>query len=224
MRPFPALAATVCAFAIASFALSPVLAAKQKPAPKTAAPTAPAARPDSTSLTQPTPPVVARSPGPLVKPGSPIVDRTTIAPFPVPGDTSRAAIARSKQMNVPRVGETLLEPPPRTGGWKLSGSNIYWDPGDVTRPLVVDVLPEQLTAPAPEYPKAARDAGIQGVVLVMAWVKTDGMVDSTRVVRSIPALDAAAVQSVKRLRFKPAMAQGKPVAVWVGIPVRFTIH
>jgi ribosomal protein L39E len=29
---------------------------------------------------------------------------------------------------------------------------------------------------------------------------------------------------VRRLRFKPASRQGKPVPVWVGVPVRFTIH
>jgi outer membrane biosynthesis protein TonB len=42
--------------------------------------------------------------------------------------------------------------------------------------------------------------------------------------KSIPALDTAAVQSVKRLRLKPALYAGRPVAVWVGVPVEFTLH
>jgi len=177
---------------------------------------------DSIAVTQVTPSGVAPSPGPLVKPGSPVAERTTIAPFPIPGDTSKAAIELSKLMNVPRVGETLVEPP--RGGWRPSGSNLYWDPGGVTGPQQVDVFPEQRAPLAPEYPKAARDAGVQGTVMVMAWVKTDGTVGDTRVVKSIAALDAAAVAAVKQLRFKPASFQGKPVAVWVGVPVRFTIH
>ena len=201
----------------------PAAAAKKKnPGTTTPAPAPAPAHADSFAVTPVTPSGVAPSPGPLVKPGSPVADRTTTAPFPIPGDTSKAAIELSKLMNVPRVGETLVEPP--RGGWRPSGSNLYWDPGGVTGPQQVDVFPEQRAPLAPEYPKAARDAGVQGTVRVMAWVKTDGTVGDTRVVKSIAALDAAAVAAVKQLRFKPASFQGKPVAVWVGVPVRFTIH
>jgi len=170
-----------------------------------------------------TSPGVARTPGVLVRPGSPIVDRTTIVPFPAPGETSRAAIAHAKLMNVPRVGETLLEST-RAGGWKVRDSVLYWDPGDVTGPQKVDVFPEQRTETAPVYPDSARDAGIQGTVVVMALVLVDGTVTETRVVKSIPALDGAAVDAVKRLRFKPGTAQGKPVTVWVAVPVRFKLN
>jgi len=193
------------------------------------APSASSARPDSVVLTPVKPSGVARTPGPLVKPGSPIEDRTTIAPFPIPGDTSRAAAERAKQMNVPREGVTSLEPlPPSREGtqqgtwWK--GLFVPAPRGSITMPERVDVFPEQLGLPAPEYPKAAHDAGIQGIVMVMARVLTDGTVGETSVVRSIPALDAAAVQAVKRMRFKPGSYQGKPVAVWVGVPVTFTLH
>ena len=168
----------------------------------------------------------ALTPGPLLAPGSPIANRTTIVPLPIPGDTSRSAIARSKMMNTPRVGQTLVEAPPSpTSGWRLSGSHLYWDPGGaVAAPQQVDVFPEQRTELAPEYPKAARDAGIQGMVMVTAVVLADGTVGETRVVKSIPALDEAAVKAVKQLRFKPGTLNGKPVPVWVGVPVRFTIH
>jgi protein TonB len=213
-----------------------LLAAKKKSttAPPPAPPPAPA-RAD-TAVTRPmlipvtvTPGSVSRTPGPTIKPGSPIEDRTTIAPFPMPGDTSRAAIARAKLMNVPREGVTALEPLPPSPGTQFNGS--WWkglfvpnQGGSITPPEHVDVLPEQLMAPAPVYPKAAIDAGIQGIVPVMARVLADGTVGETHVMRSIPALDDAAVQAVKRMRFKPASYQGKPVAAWVGVPVRFTIH
>jgi protein TonB len=74
------------------------------------------------------------------------------------------------------------------------------------------------------YPKAARDAGIQGTVMVMAQVLADGSVGEARVVKSIPGLDEAAVLAVKQYRFRPARQQGKPVAMWVGVPVKFTLH
>ena len=37
-------------------------------------------------------------------------------------------------------------------------------------------------------------------------------------------LDDYAVGAVRQWRFKPAMARGKPVAVWVALPVKFTLH
>ena len=159
---------------------------------------------------------VSRTPGPTIAPGSPIVDRTTIAPFPIPGDTSRTAGERAKTMNVPREGVTALAPL-GTVGWKQSGSMFYWDPGGLTPP-------EKISEPVPVYPRAARDAGIQGTVSVLARVRVDGTVGETRILKSIPALDTAAVQSVKRLRLKPALYAGRPVAVWVGVPVEFTLH
>lgn len=198
-----ALLAVLCSSAAHTAKKQPTSPA---PTPKPSAPAtpAPAARPDSSALVMATPPRIARTPGPLVTPGSPTADRTTIIPFPIPGDTSRAAIARAKQMNVPRQGMTLVGPPP-VGG-------------------VLGSVPEPLAPPAPEYPKAARDAGIQGTVVVMAQVLTDGTVGEVRVLKSIPALDDAAVQAVKRMRFKPTWWHGGPAVDWVGVPVRFTLH
>jgi protein TonB len=60
--------------------------------------------------------------------------------------------------------------------------------------------------------------------LVQALVGKDGQVKDTRVVKSIPMLDQAAVVAVKKWVFKPALSNNKPVAVWVAVPVRFTLH
>jgi TonB family protein len=37
-------------------------------------------------------------------------------------------------------------------------------------------------------------------------------------------LDAAAEDAVREWVFAPALANGEPVAVWVGIPVKFSLH
>jgi protein TonB len=55
-------------------------------------------------------------------------------------------------------------------------------------------------------------------------VGKDGFVKDTRVVKSIPELDDAAVASVRQWRFNPAYANGAPVAVWVAVPVKFSLH
>jgi len=55
---------------------------------------------------------------------------------------------------------------------------------------------------------------------------SDGRIEPehTRVVRSVPALDAAALSAVGQWRFTPALGhQGRPVRVIVEIPVNFSL-
>jgi protein TonB len=163
---------------------------------------------------------VSLTPGPMLAPGSPIANRTTIVPFPVPGETSITARKLSKQLNRPREGVTALEPP---SAGALGGVMVWRFPRGSYQMLPrPDTL--RITGRSPLYPKAAKDAGIQGTVLMMAEIMPDGSVGGTKVVESTPALDDAAVQAVKPMRFRPAPDQGKAVSVWLGIPVRFTLH
>ena len=88
----------------------------------------------------------------------------------------------------------------------------------------VEEMPEALTKVAPSYPEAARQARIEGTVIVQARILEDGRVGATRVTRSIPELDDAALACVRQWRFRPALKDGKPVVVWVAVPVKFTLH
>ena len=81
--------------------------------------------------------------------------------------------------------------------------------------------PEAIERVAPVYPEEAKRAGIEGEVIVQCFVGANGAVGETRIEKSIPALDAAAIAAVKQWRFKPALsADGKPAAVWVAIPIQ----
>ena len=95
------------------------------------------------------------------------------------------------------------------------------DPGEY---VYVEELPEAVEKVPPHYPAWAREKNISGTVLVQALVGKDGRVKDTKVVRSIPELDDHAVAAVKQWRFKPAQSKGAPVAVWIAIPVRFTLN
>ena len=90
--------------------------------------------------------------------------------------------------------------------------------------VYVEELPEAVHKVPPEFPDAARKADVSGTVMVQALIGRDGRVKDTRVVESIPALDGAAVAAVRQWEFKPAQAKGKPVSVWVAIPVKFSLH
>ena len=88
----------------------------------------------------------------------------------------------------------------------------------------VEELPEALTKMPPTYPDDARRRGISGTVTVQALVGREGKVLDAYPAQSVPGLDEAATDCVMQWTFKPAKYAGKPVAVWVTIPVKFTLH
>ena len=90
--------------------------------------------------------------------------------------------------------------------------------------VYVEELPEAITKVPPSYPDAAREARVEGTVMVQALVLKDGTVGDIKIVKSIPELDAAAAACVRQWRFKPALAKGQPVAVWVAVPVKFSLR
>ena len=107
------------------------------------------------------------------------------------------------------------------GGEGPAGGDVMPPPG-VFVPF--DESPAIVASSVPEYPGLARDAGVEGTVLLWALVDRDGSVREVQVKRSVPLLDEAASAAVARWRFTPALAGGRPVRVWIAIPVRFSLH
>lgn len=85
-------------------------------------------------------------------------------------------------------------------------------------------LPEPTKRVPPDYPDRSRARGEEGFVIVTALVDTTGNIERTVVVTSDPSFDESAVQAVEQWRFKPARVNGRPVAVWVAVPVKFSMH
>ncbi|MBO8131222.1 MAG: energy transducer TonB [Candidatus Marinimicrobia bacterium] len=75
------------------------------------------------------------------------------------------------------------------------------------------------------YPEIAREAGIEGTVVVRAFVNEFGIVTDCIVMKGIPntGLDEAAVNAIKKTRFKPAKQRDRNVGVWISIPVVFKL-
>jgi protein TonB len=83
--------------------------------------------------------------------------------------------------------------------------------------------PTRLTAVAPTYPPVARQARTQGVVILETTIGTDGKVKATKVVKSVPMLDEAAQDAVKKWEYQPTIIDGKPTPVIMVIPVNFKL-
>ena len=76
---------------------------------------------------------------------------------------------------------------------------------------------------SPVYPPLARQAHIQGEVVLDADISKEGSVDALRVISGHPLLISSAVNAVKEWRYKPYLLNGVPVAVSTHITVKFSL-
>src|SRR6201987_1510589 len=75
----------------------------------------------------------------------------------------------------------------------------------------------------PAYPPLARQARIQGTVMLQAEISKDGEIENLRLISGHPMLAPAAIEAVKQWRYKPYMLNGEPVAVETTVMVNFTL-
>ena len=139
------------------------------------------------------------------------------------GRPTTRAVAELKHATVAWVEETLL-----ANGAVAARPRPASD-SDPSLPkfgefVYAEELPEAVTRVSPEYPEDARILDISGTVTITALVGRDGKVKETRVTTSIGLLDDAAEAAVRKWKFKPAVNKGAPVAVWVSVPVTFTLE
>ena len=102
------------------------------------------------------------------------------------------------------------------------GSDGVYETAEVAPELIGGLrgLQERL-----DYPEDARQAGIQGQVVVQFVVDEGGAVRDATVLRSPDAaLSAAALRAVRPSRFKPGTVGGEPVRVRFAVPVTFRLR
>lgn len=93
-------------------------------------------------------------------------------------------------------------------------------PGDY---VYFEELPRVTKKVDPEYSELALAMGVSGTVYAQLLVDTEGRVRDVRIdpKRSIPLLNESVIAAARQWMFKPALANGHPVAVWVAVPFKF---
>jgi TonB family protein len=86
--------------------------------------------------------------------------------------------------------------------------------GNVRPPVKVFDVP-------PVRPELAVSANVRGIVILEVTIDADGVVKHVRVLRSIPMLDAAALEAVRQWRYEPTTIDGKAVPVVMTVSVTF---
>jgi len=92
--------------------------------------------------------------------------------------------------------------------------------GDFT---AADELPVAIKRVRPTYPYVARHMDLSGQVVIQALVGEDGAVKDAFVLSGHPVFRDDALEAVWQWQFKPARFHGEPIAVWLAIPVLFTM-
>lgn len=79
---------------------------------------------------------------------------------------------------------------------------------------------------SPKYPDLARQAGIEGTVLIRVLVGEDGKVINASIIQSdvTPAMEKAGLEAAKKFLFKPAKQRTVPVKAHMAVPIRFKLH
>lgn len=91
---------------------------------------------------------------------------------------------------------------------------------------IVDELPVPIRVVEPPYPELARQARVEGLVIVNVLVGKDGRVVEARLhpIVNIVLLNEASLEAARKWVFTPAIDRGRPVAVWVTIPINYRLY
>jgi protein TonB len=86
------------------------------------------------------------------------------------------------------------------------------------------VAPMKTVDAAPRYPDIARASRVEGMVILEVIIDDRGNVTTARVLRSVPLLDEAALDAVRRWKFTPARLNGESVPVVMTVTVNFKLQ
>ena len=137
-------------------------------------------------------------------------------PTDVPDTLAESAIGIIGTPGEP-IGEAIGPPPPRRVAPPPTPQGPV-RPGGVVRP------PQKVKHVVPIYPPFAQAARVSGTVILEALIAEDGSVRDVKVLKSVPLLDASAIDAVRQWRFTSTLLNGVPVQVLMTVTVTFNLN
>jgi TonB family protein len=113
------------------------------------------------------------------------------------------------------AGVPVVVPPPPPAPGNVSLPSRVRIGGGVAAANLIQQVP-------PVYPQEAKDANVEGTVVLEAQINTDGVVENLTVVTGNPLLIKAAVDAVKQWVYKPVLLNGQRVPVVTTMTVAFS--
>lgn len=147
----------------------------------------------------------------------------TITATPTDGPSADSAGNRPRLLEPPRPAPAPKAPTPSETTSPTDAANTNHG-ANTTNSATTAATP--ISQPPPTYPRNAMQMSREGRVRVKVEIGADGVPTDSSLVESSGDrdLDRAALQGVRRWRFKPAMAHGTPVASDVTVPIEFKLN
>jgi len=179
-----------------------------------------------TSVTQlPPPPPIDRPEPPPIKAAAPP------APVPVEKPANVGKVKQVKEAEAPpeqtlatqnEIKDAIQHQSALEAG---AGTGPFLEDGPVFIPC--ETMPTFVKQKKPRYPDIARQAGIEGKVIVSVLIAENGKPIKASVVKRIPAdcrvFDTVAIDALMKSLYSPGIQNGSPVKVWLTVPMRFKL-
>ncbi len=146
-------------------------------------------------------------------------------------DSSPAAVSSSQtakpEESAPAASQTIT--PPASKGTAEEPAAAPVDASAMKEPTHRVRLPAQTSHEllsneiTPSYPPLARQAHVQGLVVLDVNISKEGAVESLKTVSGHPMLIPAAIDAVKQWRYKPYLLNNVPVSVETTVTVSFSL-
>ncbi len=240
-RLFAAAAVAVAGYAVLYGALSLAIGTDTAPAPDAnkEKPVEVAFRPPPPpppAAIEPPPPPAAKPPPP--KAAAPRIARATPPPRPALVAPMEAPLETPEETEptdaTPTSDSTPIDDGPTD---EVEGSGHYaghHDAPPAPSPVVAAKpvhLPENATPPValdsnppPEFPTEARSKGLEGMVILRLVVSARGEVQRVEVLKGDEPFSSAALAAVQAWRYRPALSNGQPIAVFQTVRIPFRLR
>jgi len=175
------------------------------------------------------PPSVSQTPPPQVAVAAPGIAPPSIGlPEAGPDEEAPEEVTIATQEELGKIADLSATSIIGEGGGDSIAIEIpledYLPPPDEFVPY--DELPMALNEVKPEYPPLAKQAGIEGTVWIKALVDKKGNVRDVIIYKksgSSAGFEEVAKEAAYKIKYKPAISNNQPVAVWVVYKVAFKL-
>ncbi|MDH4220798.1 MAG: energy transducer TonB, partial [Candidatus Aminicenantes bacterium] len=77
----------------------------------------------------------------------------------------------------------------------------------------------------PVYPEKCKKEKIEGTVVLEIKIDAEGNVIDAKILKSVhPDIDKAAMEAIKKWKYKPVLKDGKPVPVVFAVTINFWLR
>ena len=169
----------------------------------------------------------AAPPSPRMVPAhrSPLLQQVSLAATEINATKSDPGPAQPAGAAKIQIPDSIRHPQPEGEPARSTPARLPSLMGQLEPVVLSEEVAEQLLSlkVQPNYPQQAVKAGMQGAVVLQAWIAADGSIRELKLVRGSLLLGQAAYEAVKQWRYKPYLLNGKAVEAQTFVRVNFRL-